>query len=209
MSGYDKIKWELLKKGAENLVQILEESKQFRESKEIKTLKDTCNKYKINPSDFKVDDALDVTEAASHGRDEFFSSVANKVVSKLMTEVKVPFLDLTIDDMEIKTKTKRGVKFSVQLGSKTIKPFIRVLSVINEVKSTLLKIKFKIDISTGLEDCQILTEKTETKISGKLYVKMKLSLDKGETPIGALDKDVVLGEKTFDVQLFDFTLPRK
>ena len=206
-SDYEEIRQELLHKAAESLDQILENSKTFTQSEPIKKIDSICKKYKIPMPSFKVSDAIDLIDAARHDKDNLYSTIANKVVSNLMSYVKVPFLDLSIDEIEIKTQgAKRGVKFNVNLGTVPIKRAVKFVVVLDGQQNSIAEIKLKIDISAGLNDCQILANKNGKKISATLHIELQISTEEITTPIASSTHEIILGKREFDVELFDFQL---
>ncbi len=208
----------ILGKLQEVLANTLGNSENLKQSEQFASLLKECRRYTINPNGIteaqklvgEIKDTADILNAAKRGRDEFFSTIANKMVERMMKDISVPFLDLTITNIEIKTRGKEeGVKFDIHIFSKTIKPFVQFVLVSPSVglKKNILKISFQIEFNVGLSDCKIMSDKKEKKVSGNLDTTLRALITKLETPVGSVDTSINLGQKDFEVELLNLVLP--
>jgi hypothetical protein len=198
------------------LINIVVNNETLKQSGSVRNFREECREYNINPDMMtdaqksEVKDTADILRAAAHGQDEFFSTIANKIVDRMMKDISIPFLNFTISNIETKTQGKeKGIKFDIPIFSTSIKPFVKFLFAFDRIglKRSLLKINFQIDFDITLFDCKIMFDKNEKKFSGHFDAKLTVSITKLQTPFGSVVPDINLSEKKFDLELYDFILP--
>lgn len=215
-----KVAEEIMSKLNEAFLKTLDMAN-IKQAEQMTGLIETCRKYKIDPDDIKdatdsrrldeIKESVGWTETAILGPDKFFSKIANKIVGMLMEKASPRILDLTLENIDIKTdENKRSVKFDVDLFSQTIKPWVQFSLVTppTNTKQKLLRINFQLKVSANISPCEIKFGKKEKKISGTLHTEIKSSVIGFDTLAAHVATEIDLVEQAYDIKLFDLTLSR-
>lgn len=150
----------------------------------------------------------DVQEASgwyksTKDKDEFLSNVANTVITRLMENVSIPYVNLVIDKIQIVTSGKKSnVKFNASFEIDSLKPYIELVQVVNGKSQSIVKTVFQLYSKGSLIDAQILfKENSRTIHLEELTLHFEISI----IQIGVLgskyDKPRILGEKDYTLNL--------
>lgn len=170
-----------------SITKMLENNEEIRQIDSIKTVMDWYDKEKENLNTLSQNEYLKLNEVpgiintamvARNNRDDFFSKLANMMVSKILEVVPIQFAEFTIDNIVVQTKDKeKGIKFNFESKLKPIKPYIEFIKKINGLPILRTKMKFQIDSDVVIENMEILSTGSETKIGlEKLTANITLSL---------------------------------
>ena len=121
---------------------------------------------------------INTAMVARNNRDEFFSKLANMMVSKILEVVPMQFAEFTVNNIVVQTKgQEKGIKFNFESKLKPIKPYIEFIKKSNGLPILRTKMKFQIDSDVVIENMEILSTGSETKIGlEKLTATAEVSL---------------------------------
>ena len=170
-----------------SITKMLENNEEIRQIDSIKTVMDWYDKEKENLNTLSQNEYVKLHEipgiintamVARNNRDEFFSKLANMMVSKILEVVPMQFAEFTVDNIAVQTKGKeKGIKFDFESKLKPIKPYIEFIKKINGLPILRTKMKFQIDSDVVIENMEILSTGSETKIGlEKLTATAEVSL---------------------------------
>ena len=157
-----------------SITKMLENNEEIRQIDSIKTVMNWYDKEKENLNTLSQNEYLKLNEipgiintamVARNNRDEFFSKLANIMVSKILEVVPMQFAEFTIDNIVVQTKGReKGIKFNFESKLKPIKPYVEFIKKINGLPILRTKMKFQIDSDVVIENMEILSTGSETKI---------------------------------------------
>ena len=157
----------------------------------------------------KIPDAasvLNLAYEATKGRDVFLSTLSNIVVQKIMNQVSVPFVNVMISEIKIKTKGKtKSVPFNLTFAKSLLKPYIEFIMKVNGMEVKSVKLVFEIDINATMQEITFEYEKGSSTIKlGNLQIDLTVSI-KFTIPVTRIQESKCLGnKKLFDIDLSKF-----
>lgn len=140
---------------------------------------------------------------ATQGRDDFLSKVANIMVKKIIEHVRIPFVELTLDEVRVRTEGKqKSVELDkVEAKLRPIKPVVEIeFEAFGVPEKT--EIKFQIGAEVKIPKMGFYSDGEEAEIKfGKMVAIMNLSLI--ETDVNSLKIKSVksLGDGRFSIDL--------
>jgi len=170
-----------------SITETLKNNKEIRQIDAVKTVMNWYDKEKENLNSISQNEYIQLDEipgiintamVAKSNRDEFFSKIINIMVTKLLEVVTTQFAEFTVDNIVVQTKGKeKGIKFNFESKLKPIKPYVEFIKKINGLPIIRTKMKFQIDSDVTIENMEILSTGSETKIGlEKLVGKSEVSL---------------------------------
>ena len=212
-SKYEEIAKETLTKLKSTFVSMLVNNDEFRQSKQIGHVLEQCDKYRIDPKD--IIDEIDPTEIISDAK-EFkdaiskpsnFLKLSSKIANKVIKIIHLPTHTFTKNNI-IGFQGAQIELTEVSPNSITIKPYVTFTLVTDEtIKKEILRIEFEISAEADIPDFEIIHEGKKRILKGNLHVDLSVKLTELKTPISSLEKDIDLGSKEFDIELFKYSLP--
>ena len=192
-----------------SITKVLENNEEIRQIDSIKTVMDWYDKEKEKLNTLSQNEYVKLNEVpgiintamiARNNRDEFFSKLVNMMVSKILEVVPMQFAEFTIDNIVVQTEGKeKGIKFNFESKLKPIKPYIEFIKKINGLPIIGTKMKFQINSDVVIENIEILSTGSETKIGlEKLTAKAELSLTNFKLGPISTNQSRTLGTVTFE-----------
>lgn len=137
------------------------------------------------------------------GKEGFISKFATLLAKRMVEEVKIPFVEMTLDKIRIETKGKQQqVKiknFETKVGP--LRPVVEIVYTAFAVPHTS-KVKFQIDATVKIPEMEFYVTPKELGIqSGKLSAKLNLSVLEAGVDSIKIKRPRLLGKKEFDVDL--------
>lgn len=170
-----------------SITETLKNNEEIQQNDVIKTVMDWYDKEKGNLNSISQNEYVQLDEIpgiintamiARSNRDEFFSKIINIMVTKVLEVVTTQFAEFAIDSIVVQTQGKeKGIKFNFESKLKPIKPYVEFIKKMNGLPILRTKMKFQIDSDIAIENMEILSTGSETKIGlEKLVAKAEVSL---------------------------------
>ena len=143
-------------------------------------------------------------QKARIGRDNVLSSIAQDIVSNLLSNLPQKFVQASINNIRIKTTDKQpGVKFDVDFQLDPIKPYVEFEISVNGGLVYSERVSFEVNSSCSFKDIEIKLEDSEKKIClGKLEGNLQIMISR--IPFVRLDNPKEILNKNIDVDLSEF-----
>jgi len=170
-----------------SITETLKNNEEIRQNDTVKIVMDWYDKEKENLNSISQNEYVQLDEIpgiintamiARSNRDEFFSKIINIMVTKVLEVVTTQFAEFAIDSIVVQTQGKeKGIKFNFESKLKPIKPYVEFIKKMNGLPILRTKMKFQIDSDIAIENMEILSTGSETKIGlEKLVAKAEVSL---------------------------------
>jgi hypothetical protein len=170
-----------------SITETIKNNGEIQENDAVKTVMDWYDKEKENLNSVPQNEYVQLDEipgiintamVAKSNRDEFFSKIINIMVTKLLEVLTTQFAEFTADNIVVQTQGKeKGIKFNFESKLKPIKPYVEFVKKINGLPIIRTMMKFQIDSDIAIENMEILSTDSKTKIGlEKLVGKAEVSL---------------------------------
>lgn len=153
---------------------------------------------------------MDLAYSVKMGRDSFVSTFATLLVKKIVEHANIPFVEMSLDEIRIRTEGKQKQveikNFEAKL--KPIRPVAEILFQASGIPQTI-EVKFQIDANVKIPDMEFygITQEGEIQI-GRLFADFKLSLLEVDVDSKKFNAARPLGEKEFEMDLKGYKFSR-
>jgi hypothetical protein len=150
-----------------------------------------------------TDEIIDLVHSVKKGRGSFVSTLATMLAKKMVEHVKVPFVEITLDEIRVRTegRQKKIEIKNMDTALFTINPIATVTFQAFGVPQ-VLEAKFQIDASVRIPEMFFSGTPEEADIDiGRMIFDLKLSLLEIDIDGGKIRTGKTLGERQIEVDL--------